>query len=96
MKKSQELAEVAMIAVILGDHFTEKLYEEMQKRGTGYISTVEEIGKWAVEFYRKHRKTNWENALENEMKPLSKEMKSVICYDEAILDFGFFKLNQFK
>ena len=96
MKKQEQLLEVAMIAVILGDHFAEKLYLKMQERGTGYVSTFETIGQWAVEFYNKHKKTNWEQVLEDGMKPLSREMSSVICYDDAVIDFGFYKLDKFK
>jgi hypothetical protein len=96
MKKQEQLLEVAMIAVVLGDHFAEKLYVKMQQNGTGYVSTFEEIGAWAVEFFNKHKKTNWEQALEEGMKPMSKEMLSVICFDDAIIDFGFYKLNKFK
>lgn len=95
MKLKQQLHEVAMIAVILGDHFAEALYTKMQELGTGYVSTFEEIGHWAVEFFEKHKKTNWEDVLDEGMKPLSKEMTSVICYDDAVIDFGYYKLGQF-
>ena len=96
MNKQEQFLEVAMIAVILGDHFAEKLYSKMQERGTGYVSTFETIGQWSVEFYNKHKKTNWEQVLEDGMKPLSTEMQSVICYDDAVIDYGFYKLNLFK
>jgi hypothetical protein len=96
MKKQEQLLEVAMIAVILGDHFAEKLYLKMQERDTGYVSTAETIAQWSLAFYKKHKKTNWEQVLEDGLKPLSKEMSSVICYDDAIIDFGFYKLDKFE
>ena len=61
MKKREQFLEVAMIGVILGDHFAEKLYLKMQERGTGYVSTAETIAQWSLAFYNKHKKTNWEH-----------------------------------
>ncbi len=92
----EKIKEVAFIAAILGDHFVESLYPIMQERGTGYISTAEEIAKWSIEFYKKHKDTDWEEVLENGIKPLSEEMKSVICYDDCIVDFGYWKLSKFR
>ena len=96
MINSKQLSEVAMIAVILGDHFTAKLYEKMKLDGKGYISTSEEISVWSILFFNMHKNTNWEKVLENGLKPLSIELSSIECYDEAIIDFGFYKLNQFE
>lgn len=96
MEISEQIKETAFIAAILGDHFVDSLYPLMQERGTGYISTAEEIAKWSMEFYEKHKGTNWEDVLENGMIPLSKEMQSIICCDDCIVDFGYWKLSQFK
>lgn len=95
MTIKEQLQEVGMIAAIIADHVTKELYEKMQQKGTGYISTVETIGEWAVEFFVKHRKTNWEEVLEIGMKPLSNRMQEIICFDDAVIDFGYYKLNQF-
>lgn len=96
MTCEQQLLEVAQIGVILGDHFAEKLYKKMQEHGTGYVSTFEQIGCWAVEFFKKHKNTNWEEALENELEPLSNEMTSINCFDDAVIDFGHYKLSHFN
>lgn len=96
MKKTKELLELAMIGVILGDHFANKLYEKMRQKGTGYVSTAETIAEWSVNFYIKHKNTDWESVLENGMKPLSNEMSSIISFDEAVIDFGYYQLNKFK
>jgi hypothetical protein len=93
MRKQEQLIELAMIGVILGDHFAQGLYKKMQEQGTGYVSTFEQIGGWAVEFYYKHKETNWDEALQD-MKPLSREVSSVLCWDDCVIDFGFYKLAQ--
>lgn len=96
MSKKEHIKEVALIAVILGDHFTEKLYTLIQQQGQGYMATADTLSDWAIEFEKKHRKTNWEKVLEKGMKPLSKEMSSIICFDDAIYDFGYYKLQKFR
>ena len=96
MEIKEQIRETAFIAAIMGDYFVDSLYPLMQERGTGYISTAEELAKWSMEFFEKHKNTDWEEVLENGMKPLSKEMQSIICYDDCIVDFGYWKLSQFK
>lgn len=96
MKKTKQLLELAMIGVILGDHFADKLYEKMRQKGTGYVSTAETIAKWSVNFFAKHKNTDWESVLENGMKPLSNELSSIISFDEAVIDYGYYQLNKFK
>lgn len=96
MEILEQIKETAFIAAILGDNFVNKLYSLMQERGTGYISTCEEIAVWSMEFYEKHKDTNWEEVLEKGIIPLSKEIQSIICYDDCIIDFGYWKLSQFK
>lgn len=87
--------EIAMVAAIIGDTITKRLYEEVQKRGYGYIDTVDTIGMWAIEFAKKHEKTSWEKVLEKGMKPLSKKMREIICWDDAVIDFAEHKLEKF-
>lgn len=104
--------EVAMVAAIMGDYITKKLYAEVQKQGHGYMVTIDTIGDWAIEFAKKHEKTSWEKVLEDGMKPLSKQFKNMIvrdeklerrteasticCWDDAVMDFANFKFEQFK
>ena len=88
--------EVAMISAIMGDTIMKKLYPEVQKRGNGYMVTADLISDWAVEFAKKHEKTFWETILEEGMKPLSDKMKSIICWDDAVIDFAEFKLTEYK
>lgn len=93
MNKLEFAKEVGMVASIMADHVSEKLYTKMQQIGTGYIATHEQISDWAVEFVTTHAKTNWEKYLENYIKPLSKEIRSVICWDDCVIDFAFHKLE---
>lgn len=89
--------EVAMVAAIMGDYVTKKLYKEVQNQGNGYMVTMDTIGDWAIEFAKKHEKTFWEKVLEDGMKPLSKKIKwSIMCWDDAVMDFAHFKFEQFK
>lgn len=87
--------EVAMVACIMGDHIMEKLYSKVQERGEGYMTTADIISEWAVEFAEKHEKTSWEKVLEKGIKPLSKEMTDIICWDDAVIDFACHKLETF-
>lgn len=88
--------EVAMVAAIMSDHVTKKLYPEVQKRGQGYIGTMDIIGDWAIEFAKKHTKTNWEKVLEKGMKSLSKGFGEIICWDDAVMDFTEYKFEQYQ
>lgn len=96
MKTQERINEVGMVSAIISDHIMKHLYAEMQKRGTGYISTVEKISEWAQEFVEKHKKTNWEDALEKGIKPLHPKSSEIICWDDAVMDFANYKLEQFK
>lgn len=87
--------EVGMVGAIMGDHICKKLYPEVQKRGEGYITTIDMIGKWAIEFAKKHEKTNWEKVLDQGMKPLSKGFGEIICWDDAVVDWAYYKLAQY-
>ena len=96
MNKKEFAKEVGMVASIMADHISEKLYKQMQDNGSGYIATHEQISEWAIEFVEKHEHTNWEELLESEQKPLSKEMSrsSIICWDDCVIDFSYFKLEK--
>jgi hypothetical protein len=96
MKKKDYILEIGMVAAIIADTIMEALYEEKQERGTGYIDTVEEISKWSVEFVDKYKKINWEAVLEKGMKRLSKNSDEIMCWDDAVMDFANYKLEQFK
>jgi len=88
--------EVAMVSAIISDTIMKRLYKEVQKRGSGYMVTADYISDWAVEFAKTHEKTSWEKVLEKGMKPLSKVVKSIMCWDDAVIDFAEHKLNEFK
>jgi hypothetical protein len=95
MNKKKYAKEVGMVASIMADFISEKLYKKMQDMGTGYIATHEQIAGWALEFVDKHIKTKWEEVLDNTLKPLSKEMKkqSILCWDDCIADWAYYKLE---
>ena len=65
-------------------------------KSIGVIDITELIARWSIEFYEKHINTNWEKVLEDGMKPLSKKfaIDAVGCWDEAIIDFGYFKFEE--
>lgn len=96
MNKREFAKEVSMVASIMADFISEKLYNKMQSNGQGYIATHEQIAEWAIEFVDRHLKTNWEAVLEDGMKPISKQMKkqSIICWDDCVIDYAFYKLEQ--
>ncbi len=96
MNKKEFAKEVGMVGAIMADGIFEKLYKVCQENGTGYISAAEIISGWAVEFVLKHEKTDWEEMLEMGIKPLSNEIKSVICWDDCVFDYSHFKLEQMK
>jgi len=93
MSKAEEIKEVAMVSAIIADCITKPLYDEMQKQGHGYIDTIDTISQWAIEFVKTHKKTSWEDVLETGITPLSKEIKDIICYDDAVFDFAHYKLE---
>lgn len=95
MTPEQFIKEVAMVSAIISDTVLQKLYPEVQKNGQGYISTVELIGDWAIEFAEKHKDTNWEDALENGIKPLTKFLPEIICWDDAVMDFAVHKFEEY-
>jgi hypothetical protein len=96
MTKTEQIREVGMVSAIIADHITKKLYKKMQANGTGYISTIEQISEWAIEFVEKHKNTKWEDVLMDEtIKPISKAIKSIICWDDAVFDFAQYKLENF-
>lgn len=96
MTHKEQLKEVAMISAIMADHTTEELYKHMQDNGHGYVATFDQISEWAIEFLHKHKKTNWEEVMEGNMKVLSNRMSSVICFDDACIDYAYYKLELLK
>ena len=83
--------EVAMVATIMGDHVMKKIYDKL---GIGYMAAADKIASWAIEFAEKHTKTSWEKVLEKGMKPLSKEVSEIMCWDDAVIDFAAYKAEQ--
>jgi hypothetical protein len=99
MKAKDIQKEIGAISVIISTEIFEKLYEIFKSRGAGgFIDVSYEIANWAIEFEKKHRKTNWEDLLETGLKPISKAFQEknyeIICWDDTILDFANFKLEQ--
>jgi hypothetical protein len=96
MKKKDYAREVGMTASIMADFISEQLYTKMKSKDMAYIATHEQIASWAIEFVDKHLKTNWEEVLDGGLEPLSIECKnrSIICWDDCVIDYAFFKLEQ--
>ena len=95
MTHQEEIKEVAMISAIISDHINKQLYEAKE---IGYIAVVDLIADWSIEFLEKHKDTDWVNIFENgiELKPLSKSISSIICWDDCIVDFAYFKLENYN
>ena len=99
MNVKQYIREVGMIAAIISDNIMKQLYEET---GNTYLMAVEKISDWALEFLEEHKRTDWEKVLEeNTLKPKSEQwskggISSIICWDDAVIDFAYYKLEQFK
>lgn len=96
MTPEKFVKETTMVAAIISDAIMQKLYEAVQANGSGYITTVDLISDWAIEFAKKHENTNWEDALEKGIKPLSNFLSEIICWDDAVMDFAHHKLNEYK
>lgn len=89
--------EIAAISAVISDTIFKRAYEYFNGIGNmgGYVYTAYELADWAVEFEQKHRDINWEEVLEKGYPKLSKEFTSeIICWDDAIMDFALFKLEQ--
>jgi hypothetical protein len=86
---SDPLHEVAMIAAIMGDNCFDKAKKAFHKGG--YIDTVELMGRWAIEFYRKYKDFDWEQLYE---KPVMEGINNKVgCWDEAIIEFTLQKIE---
>jgi len=96
MARKEFAKECALVASIIADCIFKKLYVACQKQGGGYMMCADTISEWALEFTQKHECTNWEEILEIGINPLSKEIGTIICFDDAVVDFGFYKLAEFN
>lgn len=96
MKKEEFAKEVGLVAAIMGDHITKRLYKEVQRRGNGYIFTIDMLSDWAVEFVKKHCHINWEKVLGEGMPCVASGGGTNICWDDAVMDYANYKLEQYK
>jgi len=96
MTQKEKIHEVGMISAIISDAVLKSLYKKIQGNGHGFIATVDEISLWAQEFLKTYKNTDWEKVLDGDyLKPKSKKMKSIICWDDAVIDFAYHKLEKF-
>ncbi len=94
--RDDELYEVATIAAIMGDHVTDDLYKLVQERNSGYISTVEMIGHWAVEFYKKFESvTEWADEVINNPEHWDLS-ENVCCWDDCVIEFAMAKCEDYR
>ncbi|MBP7845850.1 MAG: hypothetical protein KA007_00230 [Candidatus Pacebacteria bacterium] len=96
MTNKERHIEIAAISAIISDVIFKKAYELFNNGNMGgYVYTAYELADWAVEFDKMHRKTNWEEILENGYKKMSEHFtQNVICWDDAIMDFAHYKYEQ--
>ena len=95
MKTQDKIKEIATISAIMANQLTGEMIDKMLYLNSGYISTMEAVAGWAVEFFEKHKKTNWEKVLGDSLKPMSDKMTEIICWDDAIIDFFYFKVSKY-
>lgn len=97
MQKEKEfILEVGRVAAIIADTILKDLYPIIQSKGAGYIATVDLISEWACEFVETHLNTNWEQALEDGLKPVSNKVSEIICWDDCVVDYAYHKLTQMQ
>jgi hypothetical protein len=96
MTHKERHIEIAAISAIISNVIFNKTYELFNNGNMGgYIFTAYELAAWAIEFDKMHRKTDWEEVLENGYKKLSEHFtQDVICWDDAIMDFAHYKYEQ--
>ena len=92
----EQLIEIATISAIISNTIFQKLYDKSE---IGYMAVADQIAEWAFEFDEKHRDTNWVDLTNNgeSLKAISKCLNnlSIICFDDAIIDFAHFKLENY-
>ena len=96
MTHKERQIEITAISMVISNTIFDKAYELFNNGGMGgYVFTAYELAKWAVEFEKMHRKTNWEDLLEKGYTKMSKHFtQDVICWDDAIMDFAHYKYEQ--
>lgn len=90
---TEQLQDVCMISVIMGNEVFEKAYDS----NIGYIETSSNIAKWAIDFHNKYGRMtaeDWEELLENPEK--HGFPKEVMCWDDAIMWYANEKLKEWK
>jgi hypothetical protein len=94
--KKEQAHEVGMIAALMFAEITPDRFYEKLGSLMGIIGYMDMVSNWALEFFEKNQKTNWEEIIENGAKPLSQHVKSVSCWDDAIIDFAWWEFEKIK
>ncbi len=97
----QSYIEAGMVSAILGDHYAEDLYKEVQKRGAGYLYAVRLISEWAYKFQEGTTHIDWEQASDNSFISFKADINTYwrlegVCWDDYIIEFGKEELKQYK
>lgn len=79
---NDQLKETAMIGMAMGFLVMNEVYEKYE---VGSMTLYDIMGTWAVEFYHRHKDTDWEAVSDNpEAFGFSKD---VMSWDDAIIEF---------
>lgn len=78
----EKIREISCIAVVMGDHYADQLYNYYIKKGIGYISSVESIADFAILFFNENLDIDWsegEHIWDDEVVEFAK-----FCYQSLI------------
>jgi len=82
--------EVAMVAIILSDNYMKELYETPVGYHGGYMTCIDLIHEWAVEFVHKYAHVEeWE-----EFCATQTDFENIMCWDDMVIAFGNKKIKE--
>jgi hypothetical protein len=87
--KKEQVHEVGMIAALMFAEITPDRFYQKLGGTMGVIGFMDLVSSWALEFFEKNKKTDWEDVIMNGAKPLSQHIKLVSCWDDSIIDFAW-------
>lgn len=81
---------VALVAIILSDNYMKQLYESYGNNN-GYITCLDELHQWAVEYVTKFAHVEeWEEFLDTD-----RTYGECVCWDDHVIAYGATKLKSY-
>ena len=82
--------EVAVVAIILSDNYMKELYETPVGYHGSYMTCIDLIHEWAVEFVHKYAHVEeWE-----EFCATQTDFENIMCWDDMVIAFGNKKIKE--